>query len=82
MKYMLIHCIDEDAERSRRLQDRQPEAPSIESWLGEMEGRAVLLHGDRLSTSATPRRSRSAAPNCWSATGRSPRPRSRSPGTT
>ena len=48
MKYMLIHCIDEDAERSRRLQDRQPEAPSIESWLAEMEGRGVLLHGDRL----------------------------------
>ncbi|MGO9192085.1 MAG: YciI family protein [Streptosporangiaceae bacterium] len=48
MKYMLIHCIDEDAERSRRLQDRQPEAPSIESWLAEMDGRGVLLHGDRL----------------------------------
>ena len=48
MKYMLIHCIDEDAERSRRPRDRQPEAPSIESWLGEMEGRGVLLHGDRL----------------------------------
>ena len=25
-----------------------PEAPSIESWLDEMEGRGVLLHGDRL----------------------------------
>ncbi len=48
MKYMLIHCIDEDAKRSRRPQDRQPEAPSIESWLFEMEGRGVLLHGDRL----------------------------------
>ena len=24
MKYMLIHCIDEDAERSRRPEDRQP----------------------------------------------------------
>jgi len=48
MKYMLIHCIDEDAERSRRLQDRQPEAPSIESWLAEMDSRGVLLHGDRL----------------------------------
>ena len=48
MKYMLIHCIDEAGERSRRAQDRQPEAPSIESWLEEMEGRGVLLHGDRL----------------------------------
>ena len=48
MKYMLIHCIDEDAERSRRDENRQPEAPSIESWLEEMGGRGVLLHGDRL----------------------------------
>jgi hypothetical protein len=48
MKYMLIHCIDEDAECSRRLQDRLPQTPSIESWLGEMEGQGVLLHGDRL----------------------------------
>ncbi len=40
MKYMLIHCIDEEAERSRRLRDREPAAPLIESWLGEMEGRA------------------------------------------
>ena len=48
MKYMLIHCIDEDAERARRLQDHQPEAPSIQSWLDEMTTRGVLLHGDRL----------------------------------
>ena len=48
MKYMLIHCIDEDAERDRRRADRQAEGPSIQSWLDEMEGRGVLLHGDRL----------------------------------
>ena len=48
MKYMLIHCIDESAERNRRPEDLQPGAPSIESWLDEMEGRGVLLHGDRL----------------------------------
>jgi hypothetical protein len=48
MKYMLIHCIDEDAERSQDPARRVPEAPSIESWLDEMEGRGVLLHGDRL----------------------------------
>ena len=48
MKYMLIHCIDEDAERARRRADHQPEAPSIQSWLDEMGARGVLLHGDRL----------------------------------
>src|SRR5271166_6923843 len=44
---MLIHCIDESAERARRPEDRAG-VPSIESWLTEMEGRGVLLHGDRL----------------------------------
>ena len=48
MKYMLIHCIDEAAERSGDPDRRVPAAPSIESWLFEMEGRGVLLHGDRL----------------------------------
>ena len=48
MKYMLIHCIDESAERSGDPERRVPAAPSIESWLFEMEGRGVLLHGDRL----------------------------------
>ena len=48
MKYMLIHCIDEAAERSGDTERRVPAAPSIESWLFEMEGRGVLLHGDRL----------------------------------
>jgi len=45
---MLIHCIDEAAERSGDPDRRVPAAPSIESWLFEMEGRGVLLHGDRL----------------------------------
>ena len=48
MKYMLIHCIDEAAERSGDPDRRVPAAPSIESWLFEMEGRGVVLHGDRL----------------------------------
>jgi hypothetical protein len=48
MKYMLIHCIDEAAERTGDPDRRVPAAPSIESWLFEMEGRGVLLHGDRL----------------------------------
>ena len=48
MKYMLIHCIDEAAERSGDPGRRVPEAPAIESWLIQMEGRGVLLHGDRL----------------------------------
>jgi hypothetical protein len=49
MKYMLIHCIDESAERARRVADRQDDAPSIESWLEEMQARGVLLNGDRLT---------------------------------
>ena len=51
MKYMLIHCIDEDAERKRRSEGGRSEpsgSPVIEDWIAEMEGRGVLLHGDRL----------------------------------
>jgi hypothetical protein len=48
MKYMLIHCIDEAGERSQDPGRRVPGAPAIESWIFEMEGRGVLLHGDRL----------------------------------
>jgi hypothetical protein len=48
MKYMLIHCIDEAAERARRPREGSQRAPSIESWLAEMQSRGVLLHGDRL----------------------------------
>ena len=47
MKYMLIHCIDEAKDRDRGGKPA-PGAPSIESWLEEMEGRGVRLHGDRL----------------------------------
>jgi hypothetical protein len=48
MKYMLIHCIDEAAERSGDPERRVPGAPAIESWIIQMEGRGVLLHGNRL----------------------------------
>ena len=48
MKYMLIHCIDEDAERNREPGEHEPGRPAIEDWIAEMEGRGVLLHGDRL----------------------------------
>ena len=55
MKYMLIHCIDESVEGAPGGdQDR----PAIEDWIAEMEGRGVLLHGDRLryvSTATTVR---------------------------
>ena len=47
MKYMLIHCIDEAAERERGT-SAVPGAPAIEDWLEEMEGRGVLVHGNRL----------------------------------
>jgi hypothetical protein len=52
VKYMLIHCVDESAER-----DPEPGAeegkPVIEDWLAEMEDRGVLLHGDRLRCVST-----------------------------
>jgi hypothetical protein len=57
VKYMLIHCIDESAERPRQPGEDDGK-PAIEDWLAEMEGRGVLLHGDRLryvSTATTVR---------------------------
>ena len=50
MRYMLIHCIDEAAERDRGTPAAPgaPVAPAIEDWLEEMEGRGVLVHGNRL----------------------------------
>jgi hypothetical protein len=61
VKYMLIHCIDEAAERGADPARRVPGAPSVESWIFEMEGRGVLVHGDRLRyvTDATTVRVRS-----------------------
>jgi anti-sigma-K factor RskA len=47
MRYMLIHCIDE-AEEQERGGVPAPGAPSIGSWLAEMDGRGVRLHGERL----------------------------------
>ena len=47
MKYMLIHCIEESAERGRQPGESHG-GPAIEDWIAEMEGRGVLLHGDRL----------------------------------
>jgi hypothetical protein len=47
MRYMLIHCINEDDEQERG-GNPAPGAPSIESWLAEMDGRGVRLHGERL----------------------------------
>ena len=48
MRYMLIHCIDEDAERAGYPQNRIEEIPSFASWLEEMERRGVALQGERL----------------------------------
>ncbi len=46
MKYMLIHCVnDEIAEQTELASDT---ASSLSSWLDEMSRRGVLLHGDRL----------------------------------
>ena len=48
MKYMLIHCVDENAECNRKPEEYELGSPAIEDWITEMEGRDVLLHGDRL----------------------------------
>jgi hypothetical protein len=48
MKYTLIHCIDENAGRNRKPEEYEQGSPAIEDWITEMEGRGVLLHGDRL----------------------------------
>jgi hypothetical protein len=42
---MLIHCIDESIEGAPGGDQGRPK---IEDWIAEMEGRGVLLHGDRL----------------------------------
>ena len=55
MKYMLIHCVDESVEGAPGGDEGRP---AIEDWIAEMEGRGVLLHGDRLryvSTATTVR---------------------------
>ena len=48
MKYMLIHCIDEEAERSRRLQRPSAGGPVDRVLARRDGGPGVLLHGDRL----------------------------------
>ncbi|MDQ2816453.1 MAG: YciI family protein [Actinomycetota bacterium] len=48
MKYLLIHCVEESAERARGSREGAQGAPSTESWRQEMQSRAVLLHGARL----------------------------------
>jgi hypothetical protein len=36
MKYMLIHCIDENAERNRKPEEYEQGSPAIEDWITEM----------------------------------------------
>jgi hypothetical protein len=47
MKYMLIHCIDENAEYGP-----QEGRPTFGTWLDEMQGRGVTLHGHRLQATS------------------------------
>jgi hypothetical protein len=51
MKYMLIHCGDEsiafDPDNDCQIPGT-PAARALESWLGDLEARGVLLHGARL----------------------------------
>ncbi len=46
MKYMLMICVDESIELGE--QESVAVASSTESWVEEMGGRGVRLHGDRL----------------------------------
>jgi hypothetical protein len=46
MKYMLFICADEAVELSPAEQAEM--ATSLETWLTELDGRGVRLHGDRL----------------------------------
>ena len=79
MKYMLLHAVDES-----RLDNLPPQIEGeLEAWVEEMVGRRIELDGARLHPIVRRHdraRRRTARPA--SRTGRSPRPRSRSPGTT
>src|SRR5258708_39966673 len=49
MKYMLIHCVDESRDRSQDPPDcLEAVHRSLASWVAEMDGRGVLVHGDQL----------------------------------
>src|SRR5258707_13183264 len=49
MKYMLIHCVDESRERSQDPPDYlEAVHRSLASWIAEMDGRGVLVHGNQL----------------------------------
>ncbi|HEX4656621.1 MAG TPA: YciI family protein [Streptosporangiaceae bacterium] len=49
MKYMLIHCVDESRDRSQDPPDYlEAVQRSLASWIAEMDGRGVLVHGDQL----------------------------------
>jgi hypothetical protein len=56
--------------------------PAIEDWIAEMEGRGVLLHGDRLRYVSDAATVRVRSKELLVSDGRSPRPRNRSPATT
>ena len=45
MKYLMLVCAGEPVELST---DEQARVPSIESWVGEMDGRGVRLLGNQL----------------------------------
>jgi hypothetical protein len=49
MKYMLIHCAEESRDRSQDASDHAEYVQrTLKSWIAEMGGRGVLLHGDSL----------------------------------
>jgi hypothetical protein len=49
MKYLLLHCVDESRDRSQDAPDHAEIVQrTLTSWIKEMEGRGLLLHGDHL----------------------------------
>ncbi len=49
MKYMLLHCVDESRDRSQDAPDHAAAVQrTLASWIAEMDGRGVLVHGDQL----------------------------------
>ena len=81
MKYLMIHYLDESTWLNSDGSEQEDPAfdQAIDAWVTEMETTGVKVSGGRSARSGTPPRSGSGTARYCSATGRSPRPRSRSP---
>ena len=70
MKYLMLVCVDPDLDQSQ-----VRNAPDIEDWVAEMDGKGIRLLGDRVRPGPTPRPCGCATARCCSPTGRTSRPR-------